>query len=95
MIGGTEVSVALIGFSLTSALVDCTSSVVYWPYAGWFEPRLISALAVGEQRTPSGSGDVLLQSRRSQRVDIACSLSAAWAGQMPSPSSDAFAQVRA
>jgi hypothetical protein len=31
---GTEHSAALIGFSISSALADCTSAVVFWPYVG-------------------------------------------------------------
>jgi hypothetical protein len=35
-------------FAFLSAASDCTSSVVYWPFAGSFLPRYISWMAVGE-----------------------------------------------
>eukprot|EP01048_Picozoa_sp_COSAG05_P021408 COSAG05_NODE_3930_length_1769_cov_1.417964_1_plen_423_part_00 len=47
-IAGRETSVALIGLSLTSALSDCSSSVIYWTYVGMFAPQYVSGLAVGE-----------------------------------------------
>ena len=48
LIGGTERSWAVLLFTFLSAAADCTSSVVYWPFAGTFLPRYISGLAVGE-----------------------------------------------
>lgn len=45
---GAERSWAVLLFTFLSAASDCTSSVVYWPFAGSFLPRYISWMAVGE-----------------------------------------------
>ena len=48
VIFGEQRSWAVLLFAFLSASSDCTSSVVYWPFAGSFLPRYISGMAVGE-----------------------------------------------
>ena len=48
VIFGEQRSWAVLLFTFLSASSDCTSSVVYWPFAGSFLPRYISGMAVGE-----------------------------------------------
>lgn len=46
--GGSHHSIALILFTFTAALCDCTSSLVYWPFVGAFPSEYVSGLALGE-----------------------------------------------
>lgn len=45
---GKPCSIALVAFTFTAALCDCTSSVVFWPFAGMLGPMMVSGLAFGE-----------------------------------------------
>jgi len=46
--GGTEHSAPLIALTFLAAFADCTSSLVFWRFAGGFRPLFVSALAAGE-----------------------------------------------
>jgi len=47
-VAGSQHSVALIAMTFVAALADCTSSVLFWRFAGTFQPLYLSALAAGE-----------------------------------------------
>jgi len=47
-ISGKPCSVMLIACTFTAALCDCTSSVVFWPFAGALSPAMAAGLALGE-----------------------------------------------
>lgn len=48
LIGDTERSTYLIGFSFTLSLVDCTSSVTFLPFLDRYKPVYINAYFLGE-----------------------------------------------
>ena len=48
VIGGNEHSTALLSLSMSLALVDCTSSVVFLPYMSIFRPQYMTAYYIGE-----------------------------------------------
>lgn len=45
---GAEQSIPLLFFTFVAALADCTSSMIFWRFAGAFKTVHISALAAGE-----------------------------------------------
>jgi riboflavin transporter 2 len=51
VIAGKEMSIALIGGIFVSAAVDCTTTLLFWPFAAEFKAEHVTALAVGEGAT--------------------------------------------
>eukprot|EP00928_Gymnodinium_smaydae_P022657 TRINITY_DN18962_c0_g1_i1.p1 TRINITY_DN18962_c0_g1~~TRINITY_DN18962_c0_g1_i1.p1 ORF type:complete len:365 (-),score=23.63 TRINITY_DN18962_c0_g1_i1:75-1169(-) len=47
-INDAQVSVALILFTFSAAICDCTSSVVFWPFAGTLGTSVVAGLGLGE-----------------------------------------------
>mmetsp|Transcript_56336 Transcript_56336/g.121392 ORF Transcript_56336/g.121392 Transcript_56336/m.121392 type:complete len:463 (-) Transcript_56336:12-1400(-) len=47
-VAGIRHSLPLLAFAFVAALADCTSSVLFWRFAGSFRPVHLSALAAGE-----------------------------------------------
>lgn len=57
-IGGYKCSFALILFSFTAALSDCTSSLVFWPAVSGLGPITIAGLALGESMSSVSAGAI-------------------------------------
>eukprot|EP00035_Acanthoeca_spectabilis_P026748 m.464058 g.464058 ORF g.464058 m.464058 type:complete len:429 (-) comp23296_c0_seq1:369-1655(-) len=51
MIAGKETSAALIGGVFVSAAVDCTTTLLFWPFVAEFKSQHVTALAIGEGST--------------------------------------------
>eukprot|EP00041_Stephanoeca_diplocostata_P015799 m.303136 g.303136 ORF g.303136 m.303136 type:complete len:549 (+) comp20159_c0_seq6:346-1992(+) len=50
-IAGEYRSVALLAGVFVCASVDCTTSLLFWPFASWYRASYVTALAVGEGTT--------------------------------------------
>lgn len=59
-VGGSSHSVALLLLCFASGVVDCTTTLVYWPFAALFPKPYTVAMAVGESLSGTTTGAISL-----------------------------------